>query len=126
MSATAGCLMPEQIEIPLLERMKEGLDGVTIHRLSKRIASIEQPRLHQVILGFSGTNSIDAVAIETLEVLIEHMSSQETSVHIAGMKGPVRDVVKKTSWPEKVGPASDFSSILLNRGRARVYGAVEA
>jgi len=59
--------MPGQIEVPLLERVEEGLDGVTIHRLSKRIVSVEQPGLRHIMLDFSRVNSIDAVAIETLE-----------------------------------------------------------
>jgi anti-anti-sigma regulatory factor len=68
--------MPGQIEVPLLERMEEVLDGVTIHRLSKRIASVEQPGLRHIILDFSGLNSLDAaVAIDTLEEFIEDMGS---------------------------------------------------
>jgi sulfate permease, SulP family len=91
--------------------MEEVLDGVTIHRLSKRIASVGQPGLRHIILDFSGVNSIDAVAIDTLEELIDDMGSRGISVHIAGMKGPVRDVVKKAGWPEKFGPAIDHFSI---------------
>jgi hypothetical protein len=56
--------------------MEEVLDGVTIHRLSKRIASVEQPGLRYIILNFSGVNSKDAaVATDTLEEFIEDMGS---------------------------------------------------
>jgi anti-anti-sigma regulatory factor len=102
---------PGQIEVPLLERIEEVLDGVTIHRLSKRIASVEQPALRHIVLDFSGVNSMDAVAIDPPEELIEDMGSRGISVHIAGTKGPVRDVVKKAGLPEKFGPAVDHLSI---------------
>ena len=59
------------------------------------------------------------------------MSSRETSVHIAGMKGPVRDVVKKARWPEKFGPAIAHFSIedaLASTGlwRPEEYGSLQA
>lgn len=76
-----------------------------------REASVEEHGLRYIILDFSGVNSIDAVAIETLEELIADMGSRGISVHIAGMKGPVRDVVKKAGWQEKFGPAIDHFSI---------------
>jgi anti-anti-sigma regulatory factor len=90
--------------------MEEVLDGVTIHRLSKRIASVEQPGLRHIILDFSGVNSKDAaVATDTLEEFIEDIGSWGSSVHIAGMKGPVRDVARKVGWPRSSVPRSTTS-----------------
>lgn len=76
-----------------------------------REVSTEQPGPRRIILDFSGVNSVDAVAIETLEKLIEDMGSRGIGIHIAGMKGPVRDIVKKAGWPEKFGPVIDHFSI---------------
>lgn len=50
--------MSGQIKAPLLERTEEMLDGVTAYRLSKRIASVEEPGLRDIILDFSAVNSI--------------------------------------------------------------------
>ena len=102
---------PGHIEVPLLERMGEVLDGVTIQRLPKRIASVERPGLRHLILGFPGANSLDAVAIDTLEELMEDRGSQVINVYVGGMKGPVRDYCKKADWPQKFGLAIDHFSI---------------
>lgn len=66
-------------------------------------AVFENPGLRNVVLDFSGVNDIDAVAVETLEELIEGLHAQDVEVHIAAMKGPVRDVTGRAGWPEKFG-----------------------
>lgn len=51
-----------------------------------------------VILDFSGVNDIDGVALETLEKLMHTWQDVGRHVHIAAMKGPVRDLATKASW----------------------------
>ena len=43
------------------------------------------------------------VALETLEEQIDEFNNQGINVHIANMKGPVRDLVAKAGWNEKFG-----------------------
>ncbi len=59
--------------------------------------------LHTIILDFAAVNDMDAVALETLEERMEEFYNQGINVHIANMKGPVRDLVAKAGWPEKFG-----------------------
>lgn len=59
--------------------------------------------LHTIILDFAAVNDMDAVALETLEERIKEFDKQGINVHIASMKGPVRDIVAKASWAEKFG-----------------------
>ena len=66
-------------------------------------AAFDRPDLKYIVLDFSAVNDIDAVALETLEVLMESLKEIDIEVHIAGMKGPVRDVVEKAGWTKKFG-----------------------
>ncbi len=66
-------------------------------------AVLDRPELRYIILGFSAVNDIDAVALETLEDLMESLKERDIEVHIAGMKGPVRDIVQRAGWNKKFG-----------------------
>jgi sulfate permease, SulP family len=70
---------------------------------SLRSALVEPGNLRTIILDFSGVNDMDAVAVETLEALMEEMERQEITVRIAAMKGPVRDITGRAGWPERFG-----------------------
>lgn len=66
-------------------------------------ATLNRPDLRYLILDFSAVNDVDAVALETLEDLIESLEERDVELHIAGMKGPVRDIVEKAGWMQKFG-----------------------
>jgi len=66
-------------------------------------AVLDRPELRYIILDFSAVNDIDAVALQTLEDLMESLKERDIEVHIAGMKGPVRDIVQRAGWNKKFG-----------------------
>ncbi|MGB3632531.1 MAG: solute carrier family 26 protein [Rubrobacteraceae bacterium] len=66
-------------------------------------AAFERPDLRYIVLDFSAVNDVDAVALETLEDLMESLKQRDIEVHIANMKGPVRDIVEKAGWNKKFG-----------------------
>lgn len=68
-----------------------------------RRALVEQPELRHLVLDFSGVNDMDAMALHTLEGLIEDLEARGVTVRIAAMKGPVRDVTGRAGWPAKFG-----------------------
>lgn len=70
---------------------------------SLRTALVEETEYRNIILDFSGVNDMDAVAVETLEILMDEMREQGVTVHIAAMKGPVRDITARAGWPERFG-----------------------
>jgi sulfate permease, SulP family len=78
---------------------------------SLRAALVERPDYRNLILDFSGVNDMDAVAVETLQMLMHEMESQGVSVRIAAMKGPVRDITARAGWPEKFGDRVGHFSI---------------
>ncbi|WP_078553514.1 SulP family inorganic anion transporter [Bacillus alkalicellulosilyticus] len=71
----------------------------------------EKPDTKSVIFDFSGVNSIDAVAIHTLEELIEQYQSAGITIVLASVKGPVMDLFKKVQWDVKYGKQINYLSI---------------
>ena len=63
----------------------------------------DRPDLRAIILDFTGVNDVDAVAIDTLENLIDTLDEAGIAVHLAGVKGPVRDLLARAKWPERYG-----------------------
>ncbi|NJP38954.1 SulP family inorganic anion transporter [Alkalicoccus luteus] len=59
-----------------------------------------RPQTKQVILDFSGVNSIDAVAVHELESWERMLRDREMELKIVDMKGPVRDILRKAGWQE--------------------------
>ncbi|MEX2471108.1 MAG: sulfate permease [Gemmatimonadota bacterium] len=92
---------------------------------SLRTALVEETEYRNIILDFSGVNDMDAVAVEALEVLMEEMGEQGVTVHIAAMKGPVRDITARAGWPERFGARVSHMGLdsALEAVGARVRGA---
>lgn len=63
----------------------------------------EKPNTKWIILDFSGVNSIDAVAIHSLEEIMETCSKGNIQFLFSGIKDPVLDRLKKAGWAEKMG-----------------------
>lgn len=78
-------------------------------RLRKNIA--ERPDTKWVIIDFAGINDIDAVAIHTLEELMDAYREKGISFAFTEMKGPVRDLVARAGWHEKYGKHAEYVSI---------------
>lgn len=92
-------------------------------------AAAKRPDLRYLILDFSAVNDMDAVALETLEELMEELKERGVEVHFANIKGPVRDILVKAGWPERIGAGAFHSSVERALGAVglwdRVPGPVE-
>ncbi|WP_416151869.1 SulP family inorganic anion transporter [Salipaludibacillus sp. HK11] len=78
-------------------------------KISERIT--EKPQTNWIILDFSGVNSIDAVAIHSLEELMDAFKNSDIEFLLASIKGPVRDLLKKADWNTKYSDKLDHLSI---------------
>lgn len=78
-------------------------------QLRKKIA--EKPDLKNVIMDFSGVNAMDTVAIDNLDEIIRDFHESGIEFYIAGMKGPLRDLVKKADWNKKFGERINYHSV---------------
>lgn len=61
----------------------------------------DRPDLRWVVLDFSGVNDMDAVAVRTLEEMMDTYGERGITFTYAAMKGPVRDLVARAGWTEK-------------------------
>ncbi len=74
-------------------------------------AVLDRPDLRYLVLDFSAVNDVDAVALERLEELMLSLRERGVEIHIAGMKGPVRDIVEKAGWTKEFGANISHLSI---------------
>ncbi|MDT8862209.1 solute carrier family 26 protein [Alkalihalobacillus sp. MEB130] len=78
-------------------------------KLCERVG--EKPETKWIILDFSGVNSIDAVAIHSLEEVMESCGKGGIEFLFAGIKGPVMDLLKKADWDKRYGDNLNYLSI---------------
>jgi SulP family sulfate permease len=81
-------------------------------------ALTESPRA--LVLDASGINDLDATGAEMLAELIPDIEALDVAFHIAGVKGPVRDVMHRAGLWEEFDDrihASTYDAVLAIRGR---------
>lgn len=61
-------------------------------------------------MDFSGVNDIDGCAVKALERFMEVHHEAGIEFALAGMKGPVRDVVGRAGWPDLLGKRMQYVS----------------
>ncbi len=71
----------------------------------------ERQELKWIILDFSAVNSIDAVALHALEELMENCTKGDIALMVAGVKGPVRDMIYKSGLSQKFQDVFHYPSI---------------
>src|SRR5699024_6467800 len=68
-------------------------------------------KITSVVFDFSGENSIDAVAIHSLEEMMTNCREGEVTFLFANIKGPVLDLLHKANWSQKYSGQYEFMSI---------------
>jgi SulP family sulfate permease len=76
-----------------------------------RTQAAKRDALEYVVLDLGGVNDMDAVAVTTLEQLMEDYSHRGVRFALAGMKGPVRDLVGRAGWESKYGHWTQFTTV---------------
>jgi SulP family sulfate permease len=61
----------------------------------------ERPDLTGLVLDLGGAHDIDGVGVETLHQLLVDLEQRGLRVAVAGLKGPVRDVLARAHWSEE-------------------------
>ena len=70
-------------------------------RIQRLIDETDEP-LDAVILDASGVNDIDTTATEALSELVEELGHRDIDVHLAALKGPVRDVLTRAGLHQRM------------------------
>jgi len=93
-------------------RVDESLYFANTRALEEHIlaAVADDPKLTQVVLICSAVNMIDASALEALEALISELRDAGVTLHLAEVKGPVMDRLKRTDFLEHLAPGQLFLS----------------
>ncbi len=99
---------PQAERIPGIEvvRFDVSLSYLNVEFLKRRVHRLvdqasEAP--DAIVLDAAGVNDIDTSAAEALNELIEELGAQDVSVHLAAVKGPVRDVLMRAGIYQALG-----------------------
>src|SRR5690606_8736802 len=74
-------------------------------------AILEKANINKVILDFSGVNSMDAIALDELTIIIEGYKKSNIEFYIAGIKQPVYELFRKAGLDKKYKGKIDFLSV---------------
>jgi SulP family sulfate permease len=74
-----------------------------LKRRVQRLVDESGPELRAVVLDASGVNDIDTSAVEAFTELIVDLAEDGIAVHLAGAKGPVRDVLMRSGTYQQLG-----------------------
>ena len=64
-----------------------------------------------LIIDGESINNIDSTAIHVLEEIVDDFRGRGVMVYFTGIKGPVRDVMKRSGFTKMVHPGHFFMSI---------------
>ena len=103
----------QRFQHTLILRIDASLYFANMAFLTNMLSAVtaERADLKYIIFDFSGVNDIDAVALATLNQRMAELRSQGIEVHVAAMKGPVRDLTAKAGWPPVYGRAIRHLSV---------------
>jgi sulfate permease, SulP family len=68
-----------------------------------RLVDEARPGLRAVVIDATGVNDIDTTASEALAELVTELAEQGCAVHLAAVKGPVRDVLMRAGLYQALG-----------------------
>ena len=93
-------------------RVDENLYFANTNFLEEQILGhvADREEVEHLVLICSAVNFIDASALETLERLVEELGESGVTVHLAEVKGPVMDALKKSHFLKQMGDGQVFFS----------------
>ena len=61
-------------------------------------AVADRPDLRHLVLNFAAVNSVDASALESLELIVHRLKDQKITMHLSEVKGPVMDRLARSDF----------------------------
>lgn len=92
---------PEAVILRIDESLYFANSGFLEDRIRRALDA--RPETRWVILDFWSVNDVDAVALQTLEALMAQYRLSGRRFLFAGVKGPVRDLMLRAGWGQRVG-----------------------
>ncbi|MBT8273030.1 MAG: STAS domain-containing protein, partial [Bacteroidia bacterium] len=72
---------------------------------------LKKERLKLLVIDGESINNIDSTAIHALEEIVQDFKSRGINTYFTGIKGPVRDLMERSGFTNKIGEAHFFMSI---------------
>lgn len=94
----------------LLVRVDENLYFANVGHVQDMITrEIEaRPGVKHLVLVMSGVGFVDSSALRTLQVAVENLRAAGVTIHLADVKGPVMDRLRRTKIFEQLAPGQVF------------------
>jgi SulP family sulfate permease len=100
--------------------------NVTFLRHSLDALCGERPRLRTIILDASGMNQLDSSALDALLEIDERLQGKGIRLLFAEVKGPVRDVLRRAGWLDRLREEGRFFLRVHDAASAAVSGPERA
>lgn len=86
-------------------RIDVALSFANVSFLKRRLNRLqrEHPGVRAIVLDFAGVNDVDASAEQALHELLDEFDERGVALHLASVKGPVRDVLIRSGLWERLG-----------------------
>ncbi|MDP2833133.1 MAG: sulfate permease [Pseudomonadota bacterium] len=96
----------------LLVRIDENLNFANAEYLEQELTDLvaAQPEIRHLVLIASSVNHIDSSALSSLEKLIPSLREAGVTLHLAEIKGPLRDRLERSALPSLLNPGRIFTS----------------
>ena len=75
------------------------------------LVEVKGSALKNIIISAESINSLDSSALHVLEEILEEQNKAGVQVYFAGVKGPVRDAMKRGHLTEKIGSSNFFLDV---------------
>ncbi|MET3683800.1 SulP family sulfate permease [Alkalibacillus flavidus] len=97
----------------IIFRVDEALYFANIAFLENKLEQLteDKPDTKRIILDFAPVNDMDAVAVDELDQLMQEYDDYGVEIHIANMKGPIKDLVAKAGWFDRYEDRIQYLSI---------------
>lgn len=98
----------------IIVRIDAPLYFANIPYMEEKLAELEkksEKKLKQIIIDAIGINEVDSSALYALKKLIDEYQSRNVNVIFTGVKGPVRDLFKKTGLDDVIGAQQFYLDI---------------
>ncbi len=98
----------------IIVRIDASLYFANIPYMKEKLEELEiesGKNLDQVIIDAIGINEVDASALHELKKLVDEYKERDIDVIFAGVKGPVRDIFKRSGLADVIGPEQFYLNI---------------
>ena len=98
----------------IIVRIDASLYFANIPYMKEKLEQLEiesGKNLDQVIIDAIGINEVDASALHALKELVDEYQERDIDVLFTGVKGPVRDIFKRSGLDDVIGPEKFYLDI---------------